>query len=359
MRSARWDRCVNHRGSEAMAFLRDFFREKERCVLVVGGAGFDPRSTYVTGCLVEVAGRERVRGFFYREERPRPAPELVRRAEANAAVLQRALARCEIAPIDIFAPADGAVVGGRRAVREVSRVDFKGVTDIVVDLSALSVGVAFPLVRYLVEQDLSANVHVLVTDETPTDLGIRSTPSDSADTIVGFKGGLGLSQHDAAAKLWLPQLVEERRVILDRIHTHVQPDDVCPILPFPADDPRRSDRLIAEYQEQLESVWEVDAHDIVYADEKNPLDLYRTILRIDEFRSAVFKETGGSLTILSPMGSKVLSIGALMASIERDFPVVHVESVSYSVDFERLDEARRGAPGELVHLWLRHETRAP
>lgn len=358
MRAANWDRCVSHRGEEAREFLRDYFAGEQTRVLIVGGAGFDPRSTYVTDCVLEIAGG-RVGGFYLREERPRPAPELVRRAEANVASLQQALpARCDVRSIDIFAT-DGAVVGGRRAVQTVSGIDLQGITDIVVDLSALSVGVAFPLVRYLVQLDTRVNVHVVLTDETPTDLGIQSTPSDSADTIAGFKGGLGLSHHDAAAKLWIPQLVESRKVILDRIHTHVQPDDICPILPFPSLDPRRSDRLIVEYREQLESVWKVDAHDIVYADEKNPLDLYRTILRIDEFRSEVFKETGGALTILSPMGSKVLSIGALMAAIERDFPVVHVESASYSVDFGRLDQARRGAPGELVHLWLRHDTQAP
>lgn len=357
MRTPRWDRCVNHRGRETVAFLQDYFGDASRRVLVVGGAGFDPRSTYVADTLVAAAA-ERVRGFFLREERPRPAAELTRRAERHVEHLQRTLRDCQIRAVDIFA-SDGAVVGGRRAVRELERVPTADLTDIVVDLSALSVGVAFPLVRCLVEGTHSANVHVVVTDETATDLGIRSTPADAADTIFGFKGGLTLmSQNEDAARLWLPQLVEGRRVILDRIHTSVRPDDVCPILPFPASDPRRADRLIEEYREELESVWGIDAHDIVYADERDPLDLYRTILRMDELRAVVFKETGGSLTILSPMGSKVLSIGALMAAMERKFPVVHVESVGYSVEFDRVDEARRGGQGDLVHLWLRDETQA-
>jgi hypothetical protein len=349
MRQLRWDRCVNHRGEEAIAFLREFFVSKDRQLLVIGGGGFDPRSTNVCEQLLAIAGRERVRGYFIREERAGPHAELVRRAEANVARLG-ALMTCQVVAIEIFATG-GAVVGGRRAVLEVSRINFDGVTDVVVDLSALSVGVAFPVVRHLLERGLKANVHVMVTDETATDTEIVSTPSDSADTMAGFKGCFGLSEYAGAARLWLPQLVERRRVILERIHAHVRPDDVCPILPFPAVDPRRPDRLIAEYGEQFESVWEVDAHDLVYADEKNPLDLYRTILRMDELRARVFKDTGGSLTILSPMGSKVLAIGALMAAIERDFPVVHVEAVSYTADFALID-ARRETRGDLVHLWL-------
>ena len=43
------------------------------------------------------------------------------------------------------------------------------------------------------------------------------------------------------------------------------------------------------------------------------------------------------MVILSPLGSKALAAGALMAAMERDFPVAYVESMSYSVNFEELD----------------------
>ena len=59
--------------------------------------------------------------------------------------------------------------------------------------------------------------------------------------------------------------------MLDRIYQFVNPDDVCPILPFPAADPRRPDRLIEEYAAEMQSVWEVEPRDVVYADEKNPV----------------------------------------------------------------------------------------
>ncbi|MCE9583818.1 MAG: hypothetical protein K8T20_15150, partial [Planctomycetes bacterium] len=342
MRALRWGRCVSHRGEDAANFLREFFATNDRRVLVIGGGGFDPRSTNVSEQLVAIAGLEKVRGFFLREERSAPHAELVERADKNVSRLRELIPTCGVVQIEVFA-AGGVVVGGRRAVAAISDFNFDCVTDVVVDLSALSVGVAFPVVRHLLGLGLKANIHVMVTDETNTDAAIVTTPSDSADTMAGFKGGFGLSEHEEAARLWLPQLVEGRRVILERIHAHVQPDDVCPILPFPADNPRRPDRLIAEYGEQFESVWHVDFHNIVYADEKNPLDLYRTILRLDELRERVFKDIGGSLTILSPMGSKVLAIGALLAAIERDFPVVHVEAVSYAADLGRLDSRGRGS----------------
>jgi hypothetical protein len=73
--------------------------------------------------------------------------------------------------------------------------------------------------------------------------------------------------------------------------------------------------------EELEAGWEVDTRNIVYADEADPLDLYRTILRLDDLRKPVFKEVGGSLLVLSPLGSKIMALGALMGALERNLPV--------------------------------------
>ena len=81
------------------------------------------------------------------------------------------------------------------------------------------------------------------------------------------------------------------------------------------------------------------------------LDLYRTILRIDDARKPVFEEIGRSQLILSPMGNKALSLGVLMAALERDFAVVSVESIAYNVDFTVLNSAPASS-GELVHIWL-------
>jgi hypothetical protein len=125
-------------------------------------------------------------------------------------------------------------------------------------------------------------------------------------------------------------------------------------LPFPSREARLADELIDHYRSEVESAWEVDARHLVYADERNPLDLYRTILKIADARHRVFEHVGGSLVLLSPLGSKALAIGSLMAAIERDFPVVHVEALGYTADFDKLD-GRNAAEAELVHVWLAGE----
>jgi len=157
----------------------------------------------------------------------------------------------------------------------------------------------------------------------------------------------------------MPQLAEGKRPVLERIRQRVQPHAFCPILPFPADDPRLPDQLIEHYAEEFENTWQVDSRDIVYASQRNPLDFYRTVLRMDDSRKRVFAEIGGSQIILSPVGSKALAAGALMAALERDFTIMYVEALGYSADVSHLDALREEQATELVHVWLGGEAYAP
>jgi hypothetical protein len=332
-RSPRWDPAVSHRGAEAEAFIRDYFGPNDRRVLLIGGAGFDPRATRVCE-LVARAAPGRTRGFFIREERPRSDSPLRNRAERNIERLRGLVASYNEDSIEIIS-GDGAVGGGHRigpCIR--SKCDFSDCTDVVVDVSALSKGISFPLVRGLLDgsvvgsapQGRRLNVHVTVLNEARTDALIVGEASDRAEVIVGFQGRLEHDESRNAARLWLPQLTREAgtHAVLHRIFQRIGPQVVvCPILPFPAFHPRHPDELVEFHAQALQNEWQVDARDFVYADEKSPLDLYRTILRIDEARHRVFAEVGGSLSILSPTGSKALAMGAFMAAVERDFPVVY------------------------------------
>jgi hypothetical protein len=348
-----WDRCINHRGADTQRFVADYFSDSDRRTLLIAGVGFDPRSTSVCEMLHAVMD-SRLTGLFIREERPDPARELVKRAARNYDQMTELLPGFREMTVEVFAP-DGAVIGGRNAVRVVHELSLNEFTDVIVDFSALSIGVAFPLVRLLFDRvragGESFNLHLMVTDEPLTDDQIFPTACDIVETIHGFKGGFGLFDNTRAARLWLPQLIRGRNTVLDKIHSYFRPHDVCPVLPFPASHPRLVDELIEQYSSEFESTWGVDTRNIVYADEKKPLDLYRTILRIDDARRPVFEGTGGSMIVLSPIGSKVLAIGALMAALERDFPVAHVEAIAYTVDFKKMDSLRTGC-GEVVHTWL-------
>lgn len=353
----KWEHCILQRGSDVSDFMSDVFGEAQRSILLIAGAGFDPRTRQCTELLAVTAG-SRVTGFFMQEERPNPNPELLRRSVNNTAALQALVPDSVVVVINIFTT-DNAVVAGRNAINALATKDLSVYTDVCIDCSALSRGVIFPVVKYVLDKTSAknTNVHVLVADEPGTDAGIISRPWERADYMHGFRGSSRGDKDPGPARLWLPQLVPGQKTAFDLIHALVDPNDTCPILPFPGKDLRAPDLLIQEYANQLQNIWRVDPRNLVYADEGNPLDVYRSILLLDSARARVFQKNRQSQLILSPLGSKLLSIGALMAAIDRGFPVVYVEALEYSVDFEQLD-VTRNAPGPLVHLWLQGEAYA-
>jgi hypothetical protein len=356
-RDRKWEPCVYHRGAHVDDFFRQYLAGPDRRVLLIAGAGFDPRSVRFMPLFPESV-RKTTQTVLIREERPNPTTELLERAVRNRDSLMAAFPQAQEHAVQVFAR-DSASIGGRESVKLVSGQSLDGITDIVVDMSALSIGVGFPIIKHFIGR-LSgdghevANLHVIACHNPQIDDTVSANPSDTIAPIHGFRGGWGLDENARAAVLWMPQLGRGKRSVLNRIFQmvrNVQEDTVvCPILPFPSSRARLSDGLIEEFANELQSAWSVDARDLVYADEKSPLDLYRTILRIDDARQRVFATVGGSQIILSPLGSKALSLGALMAALDRNFTILHVEAIGYTLDAARAD-SMTGAD-ELVHIWL-------
>lgn len=349
----RWQPCVNHRPDEIERFIAEYFGKITSKVLLIAGAGFDPRATSVAQLLKRYC-RPLPDGIFVKEDRISPDGESVNRANANLARLKLLVNQATVIQIDVFAQ-DGAVVGGRALLQKLQALDLAIYSDVLIDTSALSVGISFPLVKYVLfkSEALHKNVHLFASDRPSLDHAIRPLLAERATNIHGFKRVNELYSGGAAAKLWLPQLAPSRGVALQRIFDEVQPNDTCPILPFPCADPKLADRLLSEYAGELENAWSVDARSLIYADENDPLGLYRTIVRISDERRRSFEALGGSLLILSPLGSKMLAIGALMAALDRDLPIYYVESRGYEIDWNTADDERY-TPA-IRHVWLAGE----
>ncbi|WP_447942967.1 hypothetical protein [Microbacterium aurum] len=345
----RWDLAITHRGTEVQTFAGEYFTDKERRTLLIAGVGFDPRTCLVAQTLAATATS--LHALLVREHRPESDEQLAARAEANLERLTGALPSHELVDIAIYG-ADNSVVGGRRAALALSAHPLDKYTDLVIDISALSVGISFPIIRFVIDQLTvlpGVNVHVLVAHQPEIDARIVATPTDAVVAVPGFAGRLGLVSGPPAAKLWLPQLSPNRSATLRRIYEHLSPDEVCAIVPFPASHPRAGDALLEDLLHTGGFPWQIDARSIVHADESDPLDLYRTILRLHALREPVFREVGGSHLILSPVGSKVMALGALLAALEKDLPVMYLEDFSYTLA-EPLDDSLD--PPELLHIWL-------
>ena len=347
-----WENCIINFDDAVDAFVADYFEDASRRVLLVAAAGFDPRSRRISQMLADALG-DRLSAVFIREERPGASEALIEQANQNEIALKAIVPDCTIFKVDVFAD-DGAPVGGSRIVSLLAqhRVG-EEVTDVILDLSALSIGIGFPAARMLLEDCEAASdraFHLMIVSNPEMDDRISSVPSSRAGSVKGFSPPIE-AEGQGLAQVWIPQLARGRALALTQIGAAIQRRyKICPLLPFPARNPRRADDLLAEYRTELVDEWEVDPRDVVYASERNPLDCYRTLSTLKTRFDRTMKGTYEPRMVLSPVGSKVLAAGALMAAIEHDMAVQYLETENYL--FENPKPGPDDLPDMTVHLIL-------
>ena len=235
-----------------------------------------------------------------------------------------------------------------------------GVGHLIIDISSMPSTLFFPAIKAaLFASDLSSatdghfdgEIQIVVCENPQMDANIRELGISGASFVGGFRPrGRGDADPDGPT-IWVPVLGENAEPALRAIHNRLEPDDICPVLPFPAVEPRRADTLVLEYKTVLFEAFEVRASDFVYSDERNPFDLYLALCRLErDYRSALEK-LGPTMVAFSAHGSKLLSVGLLLAAYERTIPIAAAAVDEYEivtgVSLETFSEAN-----QLCCLWL-------
>lgn len=343
-------------GEDCPQFFSDYITA-DRKVLCIATLGFNDICLHFPMML---AGFAQVDFLFLVEGRPEVSEILRTAAARNQDVLINALARRKVAfeTVEIVTSEDTANVAGRRAAQVCRKVLQQSYTDVFIDASAMSRGVCFPVVKYAFEESRKpgqARAHVMTAGRNRSTVEAQSTSSDSPQFVHGFHGLMDTYQMDKAIKLWIPQLSESAITSLSRIQSKLAPDETCPILPFPSWDPRRGDMLLKRFQGPVLDDWNVNLLDIIYAHESNPLDVCTTIMRIHRSRTDALSASCKvpSVTVLSPSGSRIGSVGMLLAAMELDLPIMYEESIGYNSDLSSVPDLLQDMPEHLWHIWLR------
>ena len=238
-----------------------------------------------------------------------------------------------------------------------------GVSTVVVDISSMPSSIYFSLIAALLrvtdklESDserFDGNV-LLVTCENPgldaaiTDLGVHR-----ADYVGGFRPRGRLDPESDGPIVWAPVIGEGCEAALNAVHTLLEPDEICPILPFPARHPRRSDALLLEHRTMLFDSFRVAESNIVFAHESNPFDLYRALSRLNQRYEQALKKLGQVTLAISAHSSKLLSLGALLAAYENGLPLADAVASDYELSKEA-DLAALTTANRLSCIWLAGE----
>jgi hypothetical protein len=178
--------------------------------------------------------------------------------------------------------------------------------------------------------------------------------SEEASYLHPFEGPFNREAKGGQPTVWIPVLGEGRTHHFERMFVLVKPTEVCPVLPSPARNPRRSDDIVMEYQKLLFDEVGLDPRNIIYGSEFNPFDVYRQVRRTVLHYHRVLGLIGGCRVALSAMCSKVMSLGILLVAYELklsdvEVGIAHIECQGYDVPSQLLVEV------EPVGIWLAGE----
>lgn len=375
----RWEDYLLVSGDDFAGLWGRILAEPARRILFVLGGGFDPRMCDALAAILALPRNAELLPLVveYRDTNaPAPPEALAELARENRTRLEELCASsgAELKRLEVpTLSTEGRRVGDRRIAQAFGDLDLANYTDVAVDVSALPRPLYFPLLAGLlsradrasgaVDQDRAhpLNIHVVVAHSPGLDEAIVDTGIDEdAVFLHGFAAAaFELEATREQPRVWIPLLGSAKLAQLERTNELATPDEICPLLPSPARNPRASDDLVLEYREILFDRWGVEPRNFIYASEENPFEVYRAIMRAtDRYRSAL-AALGGCKVVLSPLSSKLSSIGALLAAYDLgtragtervDVAVAHVESAGYELQCEPGEMPRR-----LFGLWLAGE----
>ena len=326
----RWENYVFREGIDFQQFWTAHLAEKERSVLVVLGLGFDPRMCVAAKALLECGGDGPRNALTLAFNNPQPATDDDSdRVEANKASLAKLFEdKGEVLSVDIQMREAGsgslASINTQKALQNLP-CDLNDYTDIILDISATPRMIALTSLAMLLWQTDrnnassggTQNLHVVVAENHELNGSIQQEHLDEETVHVqGFSGELSSTSTAAVPRVWFPILGENRREHMEKLNTSIAPDEICPVLPWPAESPSRADRLVEEYRDLLFDTFQVDPRNFLYASALNPFGAYRAIYEAISHYHMALEAIGGCKVFVSPLSSKLLSIGATLACYE-------------------------------------------
>lgn len=118
----------------------------------------------------------------------------------------------------------------------------------------------------------------------------------------------------------------------------MQHTEICPVLSHPSRDPRRADCLLVEYKEALFDSRQTPTSNILYVHESQPFEAYRQLLGAMHRYQQSMEILGGCRLVVTPFGSKLVTLGAGLACFEMRPP--DIEKASYGVAIPHVEPTR-------------------
>lgn len=326
----RWDDYFMVTGDEVQPFWRTYLATKPSNLLYILGAGFDARTPLGPNMIFSCEG-EGCRHVHLIHTVDGDDPSLDPKVPAREANVERiknlvdGKGELHEVTIEIW-PSTGERKkrsGPRQAGRIYGNPELlEQYSDVILDINALPRLIYYPILTSLIDtlialQDrgITVNLHVLVAEDAAYDGRIGPQALDELpEPVIGFSAPLVQEANESKPKVWLPVLGEGRERHIEIIHAKLAPNEIAPLVPWPSRELRRSDNLLTKYHSLLFDQLNVDPRNVFYAPEFNPFAVCRELKYAAKHYYDALESLEGSVTVISSLSSKLLSIGALLAA---------------------------------------------
>ncbi|MGD0756599.1 MAG: hypothetical protein ABR927_16235 [Bacteroidales bacterium] len=373
----RWDSYVLFKNSkEINAFWCEHYRDNSHKTLFILGKGFDIRMNLGIKNLLE-NNQIQVKTLLveFDEGRSSASHDYEKYVEKNTLELE-SLSSLNIEKREITlwkgSGRKKRRIGDREAADNIimSYDEINEYSDIILDISALPRGIYFSLIGkilLLIDNHKSNgnelhNFFIVTSENAKIDSMTQEEVLDEdLNYTHGFGGGLDLTSE--VPIIWFPILGENKTAQILNANKKINPREICPLLPFPSKDPRRSDQLIIEYHRLLFDELRIEGQNLMYVPEQNPFEVYRSLCSAIINYNESLKILNGCKAAISTFSSKLLSIGALLAAYELTYcnesdkigvGLLNIDSQGYRIDDEELLTILKNE-SELFLTWLTGE----
>jgi hypothetical protein len=343
----RWDPYIYFKNEECNSFFQSHFNSNpnKKRILFILGLGFDPRMNYgiiqLSNSVSEVAID--VLLLRFKQEKNKHSKQYKKLTDGNLDEL-KSLPNINISEMQLND------VGKKREI-EATKIFTKnligGYSDIFLDISSLPRSIYFSISGKLLSiidnlnEDNVKNFFISTTENAEIDLLIKEVGiNNDLEYQHGFGGQIEVVSK-SIPKIWFPLTGEEKTNQFRLANQFIEPAEICPLLPFPSKDLRRSDNIYIENHDLFFNVLQVESQNIMYVPEQNPFEAYKKIIKATENYNKALFELGGCKAVISSFSSKLLSIGALLAAYEcknkkngLSIGILNVNSMDYKIENE-------------------------
>lgn len=335
-----WEHYVFRRGDELHPTWELLFDRRKVRLLYIVGCGFDVRTQIVlkgflesireSSAVIEAAELLLIGFSGYRLD------EVLReQTKTNKENLTQMFNELGVPFTVTFGSSNSDEdVSGSAAIRQGLEEVLKhtsSATDIILDVSSLPrviylsllTGILTTLIPRKEQRNAlyakGVTFQVLVAEDADLDGKIQSEdPSNDLIYIPGFSSALQAESYQDWPLVWFPVLGEGKVSQLQKVMNQVIPSnaEICPVLPHPSRDPRRADRLLTQYKEPLFDTRETPTGNILLVHEGHPFEAYRQLWGAMERYRRSMSIMGGCRLVVTPLASKLITIGVGLACFE-------------------------------------------